>query len=144
MATLFAKNMPKKSKASKFNKKDKQKKAKHSVEEKRKKKAGKKRDESSSSSDSEGEDQQQQTKQTTTTTATTSKKQWALELGKNSLTNMKGLENLGNTCFFNSVMQSLAHTKEMAKHFIDFADVYNRAKESTGNAFAGSMTCKKC
>lgn len=48
---------------------------------------------------------------------------------KSSVPGTMGLVNMGNTCFMNSALQCLAHTKELIEYFLSESDEGNRSPD---------------
>lgn len=55
---------------------------------------------------------------------------------------MRGLTNLGNTCFFNSVMQSLTQTQSLASYYLEVNKLLSNSDETNNKkVYAGPLTC---
>ncbi len=47
--------------------------------------------------------------------------------------NIFGISNIGNTCFFNSTMQAMNATRELVQEYMDHKDEFNEYRHLTGS-----------
>ena len=59
---------------------------------------------------------------------------------EDSLKSIKGLTNLGNTCFFNSVLQSITQTKEFSNFYLDLENLRKEKEIIQTNLYSGDLS----